>query len=48
MTYISWSSDFVLFLDDYLEFGIMSLNDPFDPKINIGHCDIYSPQSSDF
>ena len=47
MTYISWSSDFALYLEDYLNiwtpyFGIMSQYDPmFDQKINVGHCDLY-------
>ena len=42
MTYILWSSDFVLHLEDYLmykhhTFGIMGQYDPtFDLKINVG------------
>ena len=49
MTYISHSSDFALYLEDYLMFifdlwtsyfGIMSqYNTTFDLKINVGHCD---------
>ena len=39
MTYISLSSDFALYLED---FGIMNQYDPrFDLKINVGHCDLY-------
>ena len=47
MTYISWSSDFALHLDDYLMydvsyFGIMGQYDPtFDLKINACLCDLY-------
>ena len=47
MTYIPWSSDFALYLEDclmheHLLFGIMSQYDPkFYLKINIGHCDLY-------
>ena len=46
MTYISWSSDFALYLEDFdiwtLHFGIMSQYDSmFDLKINVGHCDLY-------
>ena len=47
MTYISWSSEFALYLEDYLiyehhYFGIMSQYDlMFDLKINVGHCDLY-------
>ena len=50
MTYIPWSSDFALYLEDNLMyehyylvlFGIMSQYDPkFYLKINIGHCDLY-------
>ena len=42
MTYISWASDFALYLKDYLiYFGIMSQYDlMFDLKINVGHCDL--------
>ena len=46
MTYISRSSDFVLYLEDYLMyiiFGSMNQYDPtFDLKINVAHCDLYS------
>ena len=48
MTYISRSSDFVLYLEDYLmyvhhTFGSMNQYDPaFNLKINVGHCDLYS------
>ena len=49
MTYISWSSDFALYLEDYLiyiyisYFGSMNQYDQtFDLKINVGHCDLYS------
>ena len=39
MTYILWSSDFALHLEDYL---IMGQYDPtFDLKINVGLCDLY-------
>ena len=46
MTYISWSSDFALYLDDFLlyasYFGIMGQYDlKFDLKINVCHYDIY-------
>ena len=47
MTYIPWSIDFALYLEDYLMhgtllFGMMSQYDPkFYLKINIGHCDLY-------
>ena len=47
MTYISWSSDFALYLEDYLIYelntsGIMCQYDTtFDLKINVGHCDIF-------
>ena len=43
MTYISWSSDFALYLESYLTYehhtlGLMSQYDPmFDLKINVGH-----------
>ena len=46
MTYISWSSDIVLYLEDY--FGIMGQYDPtFDLKINVGLGEVYF-WSSDF
>ena len=46
MTYISWSSDFALYLrllDVWISyFEIMSRYDPtFDLEINVGHCDLY-------
>ena len=47
MTNISWSSDFVLYLEDsliyeHLTFVIMSQYESmFNQKINIGHCDLY-------
>ena len=47
MTYISWFSDFALYLEDYLmnehdSFGIMVQYDrTFDLKIKIYHCDLY-------
>ena len=48
MTYISWSSDFALYLEDYLIYQhhtlglFMSQYDPtFDLKTNVGHCDLY-------
>ena len=47
MNYISWSSDFALYLEDYFAactsyFGIMSQYDTtFDLKIIVGHCDLY-------
>ena len=45
MTHISWSSEFALYLEDYLmyeHFGIMGQYDPtFDLKINVGQCDLY-------
>ena len=43
MTYISWSSDFALYLEDYLIYEHhMSQYDPmFDLKINVGYCDLY-------
>ena len=45
MTYISWSSDFALYLEDYLMhehyYWDMSQYDPkFYLKLNIGHCDL--------
>ena len=47
MTYISWSSDFALYLEDLdvctSYFGSMNQYDQtFDLKINVGHCDLYS------
>ena len=47
MTYISWSSDFALYLGRLFDvctyFGSMNQYDQmFDLKINIGHCDLYS------
>ena len=46
MIYISWSSDFALYLEDYLMYehplGIMNQYDlMFDLKINVGYCDLY-------
>ena len=47
MTYISRSSDFALYLEDYLMYvhhtsGYINQYDPrFDLKIKIGHCDLY-------
>ena len=47
MTCISWSSDFALYLEDYLMYehpflGIMNQYDPtLGLKINVGHCDLY-------
>ena len=49
MTYISWSKDFVLYLEDFLMCnhylglsGIISQYDSkFNLKINVDHCDIY-------
>ena len=47
MTYISWSSDFALYLGRLFDirtpyFGIMSQCDPvFDLKINVGHWSIF-------
>ena len=47
MTYISWSSDFALYFEDYLMYehhtlGFMSQYDTtFDLKINVGLCDLY-------
>ena len=46
VTYIPWSSDFALYLEDYLmhEHYYWEMS-PYDPKfylkINIGHCDLY-------
>ena len=49
MTCISRSSDFALYLEDYLMYvhhtlGVcMNQYDPtFDIKINVGHCDLHS------
>ena len=48
MTYISWSSDFALYLGRLFDactsyFGSMNqYNQMFDLKINVGHCDLYS------
>ena len=48
MTYISPSSDLVLYLEDDFDvctsyLGSMNQYDPtFDLKINVGHCDLYS------
>ena len=36
VTYISWSSDFAICLQDYLMY-----DQTFDLKINVGHCDLY-------
>ena len=47
MSYISWSSDFALHLEDYLiyehhTFGIMGqYGAMFDLKINVSLCDLY-------
>ena len=47
MTYILWSSDFALYLEDNLMyehqfFVNMIQYDPIvDLKINVGHCDLY-------
>ena len=46
MTYIPWSSDFALYLEDYLIYehhlGLwVSMTQSFYLKINIGHCDLY-------
>ena len=47
MTYISWPSDFALYLEnnlmyEYHTFRIMGQYDPtFDLKINVGHYDLY-------
>ena len=48
MTFIPWSSDFALYLEDYLMYvhhtlGCMNQYGPtFDQRINVGHCDLYS------
>ena len=47
MIYISQSSDFALYLEDYVDvcpsyFGSMNQYDPmFDLKMNVGHSDLY-------
>ena len=46
MTYILWSSDFALYLEDYLMYvhhtlGLNQYDPRFDLKINVGHCDLY-------
>ena len=47
MSYIPWSSDFALYLEDCLMYeqyylGLLSQYDPnFDLKINIGQYDLY-------
>ena len=42
MTYISWSGDFALDLQDYLIYEHLGQYDArFDLKINVGHCDLY-------
>ena len=47
MTYISWSSDFALYLEDCLMYKhhtsvLWAQYDPIlDLKINVGHCDLY-------
>ena len=51
MSYISWSIDVALYLEDYLMYeqhtlglwvSIMGQYDPtFDIIINVGHCDLY-------
>ena len=47
MTCIPWSSDFALYLKDYLLYehyymGLLCQYNPkFDLKSNIGHCDLY-------
>ena len=45
MTYISWSSDFALYFEDYLMYErhtriIRQYDTTFDLKINVGHCDL--------
>ena len=44
--YISWSSGFALYLEDYLMYehhilGLWSIWPTFDLKINVGDCDLY-------
>ena len=47
MTYITWSSDFVLYHEDLFDvwtsyFGIIGQYDQtFDLKVNVSHCDLY-------
>ena len=44
MTYIPWSSDFALYLEDFLMYEHYYLGQydlKFDLKLNIGHCDLY-------
>ena len=43
MTFILWSSDFVLYLEEYLMYEqIISQYDlTLDLKINVGHYDLY-------
>ena len=47
MTYISWSSDFELYLEDYLIYMniILRIIGQYDQtvelKVNVSHCDIY-------
>ena len=46
MTYISWSSDLALYLEDCLMYehptsGLCQYDPTFDLKINVGHCDLY-------
>ena len=44
--YISWSSDFVIYLEGYLMYehhtlGLCQYDPTFDLKIHVGHCDLY-------
>ena len=47
MTFISWSTDFASYQEDYLMYeqhnlGLcVSMTRSFDLKINVGHCDLY-------
>ena len=47
MTYILWSSDFALYLEDYLMYvhhtflSMKQYDLAFDLKIKVGHCDLY-------
>ena len=48
MTYISWSSDFALYLEDYFMYEDHTLglcmsqyDTKFHLKINVRHCDLY-------
>ena len=46
ITYISWVSDFALYLEDYLMYehhlwDYEQYDPRFDLKINVGHCDLY-------